>query len=88
MQDGTCSSCGSGEVYAARNGLGFGDASNVAIRAHMEDGFRGSLPRHLTKDLWTYCCAGCGLVEVRVHDPGAIEFVCRSWVRVAPTPPA
>lgn len=88
MQNGTCPSCGGAEVYAARNGLGLGEGGGdkVAIRPHIEPGFRGVAPRHVSDGVWTYLCAGCGLVEVRVHDPAAVDFARQRWLRVQAPP--
>lgn len=84
MRTGTCTSCGGTEVYAAKNGLGLGEGTKIAIRPQVEPGFRGVVSRHVTEDVWTYTCAGCGLTEIRVHDPAAIEFIRQRWVRVTP----
>jgi predicted nucleic-acid-binding Zn-ribbon protein len=86
MQNGTCPTCGGTEVYAARNGLGIGESSDkVAIRPHMEPGFRGMVQRHVSDGVWSYTCASCGLTEIRVHDPAAIDFIRQRWIRVQPS---
>lgn len=84
MRSGTCPKCSGTEVYAARNGLGLGEGAKVQVRPHLETGFRGVAPRHVTDDVWVYVCAGCGFSETYVHDPAAIAFVRQRWVRVAP----
>ena len=88
MHDGTCPSCQGTEVYAARNGLALGENVRVGLRPHIDKGFRGAIRTHLTDDVWTYACASCGLVELRIHDPVATEFVRQRWVRVQPQPGA
>lgn len=84
MRDGTCPSCSGTEVYAARNGLGLGGGHRVGIRPHIEPGFRGAVVPHQTEDVWSYTCGTCGLTELRVHDPAALDFIRQRWVRVAP----
>jgi hypothetical protein len=83
MHTGTCPSCDSTEIYAARNGLGFGEGAYVGIRPHIPDDFRGAASLHRTKDVWSYLCASCGLIEHRLHDRAALDFVEATWTRVA-----
>lgn len=82
MRNGHCPSCGGTEIYAARNGLGFGDATYVHLRPQLPEGFRGAAIPHCTNEVWAYLCAGCGLVEHRLHDDAAAEWVKQNWVRV------
>ena len=84
MHDGTCPSCRGTEVYAARNGLDLGEGLRVGLRPHVEPGFRGAFALHQTDGVWTYTCATCGLTELRVHDPTALDFIRQRWVRVQP----
>jgi hypothetical protein len=85
MRDGICPKCQGTEVYAARNGF---VEFRLPIRPHLEPGYRGVAPTHLTEDLWWYVCATCGLSEAYLHDPAAIDFVRQRWVRVTAPPPA
>lgn len=87
MRNGTCPSCGGTEIYAARNGFGFGDGAWVGIRPQLTDDFRGAAPVHRTRDVWSYLCGACGLTEHRLHDPAALEFIKANWTRVEPAPP-
>lgn len=82
MRTGTCPRCHGTEVYAARDAV----ESDLALRAHIEPGFRG-MRSQVRAHPWTYLCATCGLMETYVLDPEPIAFVQRSWLRVAAPPP-
>lgn len=82
MRSGTCSGCGSTEVYASRNALSIGGGSEAAVEAHIEPGFRGMRRRCRTKDLWQFACTSCGKVDNYLLDPEALEFVRSNWMRI------
>jgi hypothetical protein len=82
MRDGSCPRCHGAEIYAARNALD----SDLALRAHIEPGFRGMRPQ-VRVEPWTYVCAACGLLETYVLDPEPLAFVRQAWLRVPPPPP-
>ena len=82
MRDGTCPACGGTEIYAARNGIALGEYAHVGLRPHVDPGFRGMLQQHQTEGMWSYLCAGCGLVEFRLQDPLAVDFARANWTRV------
>lgn len=83
MRDGVCPSCNGTEIYAARNGVDFGEFGAVGLRPHLELGFRGAVSLHQSHEVWAYVCAECGLFEFRLHEPAGIEFVRQNWVRVS-----
>lgn len=85
MNGGTCPSCGGTEVYAARNGVALGEYAAVGLRPHFETGSVVAVRQHPSDQFWSYLCAACGLVEFRLHDPAAVEFVRQHWVRVTGT---
>lgn len=85
MHEGVCPSCTGTEIYTARNGVALGEYLVTGLRPHLEPSFRGAVRLHQTSDFWAYLCAGCGLVEFRLHDAPALEFVRQNWVRVTGT---
>jgi hypothetical protein len=82
MHEGVCPSCTGTEIYAARNGVALGENLYVGLRPHLEPGFRGAVRLHQSDQIWSYVCATCGLMEQRLHDPAAVEFIRATWVRV------
>jgi len=85
MHEGVCPSCAGTEIYAARNGVDFGEYGAVGLRPHLELGFRGAVALHQSHQVWSYVCAACGLLEFRLLEPAGIEFVKQNWGRVAGT---
>jgi hypothetical protein len=75
--------CGADSVYAAANGVQFGDAGQVAIAPNLQPGFRGAVRRHRT-DLWSFACTRCGHLEFQLLDPAALGFIAQQW---SPVPP-
>jgi hypothetical protein len=84
MRDGTCTKCGAETVHAARNGIS-NNSSWTELRPHLEPGFRGIVRAH-RGEAWQFACTSCGYLEWHVLDPATIEFIARSWGRVAPHP--
>lgn len=82
MHGGTCPSCGGREIHASRNGVALGEYTSVGLRPHVDTGFRGGIRPYPSDQFWAYLCATCGLVEFRLHDPGAVEFARQHWMRV------
>jgi hypothetical protein len=82
MHEGVCPSCQGTEIYAARDGVDIGEFGAVGLRPNLDLNFRGAVALHQTHHLWAYLCSACGLVEFRLHDPTAVEFVKQHWVRV------
>jgi predicted nucleic-acid-binding Zn-ribbon protein len=85
MDEGTCPSCGGTEIYASRNGIVVGETYLVALRRNVPLDFRGSAQNHQTDGFWAYVCAACGLIEYRLLDVAAIDWVRQNWSRVTTT---
>ena len=82
MRKGTCPRCRATEIYAARDAV----ESGLALRAHIEPGFRGMRPQ-VAVHPWSYLCATCGLLDTYVLDAEPLAFVRQAWLRVPPATP-